>query len=165
MNETHTTATIDVEMDGPIWLKIRMKTPAQSPEDLLRWFTDPARLVQWMGDEHDIDLVSGGRYAIHYTRARRTMEGEVIVARPTELVFSWAFTHEPETPARVVMVRTVTSGDATHGEIILIHGPYRDDMRHATASTEDEDRAGHLEGWRYFLPILHARLSETALTA
>ncbi|MGN6483341.1 MAG: SRPBCC family protein [Thermomicrobiales bacterium] len=174
MSQTHdpTTRTpptdhhpVQVEMDGPIWLKLRMEVPPLPPEDLLRWFTDPARLRHWMGDEHVVDLVPGGRYAIHYARAGRTMEGAVIVARPTELVFSWAFTHEPDAPARVVMVRALASEDGAHSAIVVIHGPYRNDADDDTARSETRERAGHLAGWNAFLPVLHARLVERAVPA
>lgn len=158
MNETPERSPIHVEMDGPIWLKLRMNLPALPPEEILRWFTDPARLAQWMGDEHVVELVPGGRYEIYWNQARRSMEGSVIVARPTELVFSWTFAHEPETPARVVMVRAAAQ-DNSSSTLVVIHGPYRDDMKLATASgTEDEDRAGHLEGWNAFLPVLRDRM-------
>lgn len=167
MRETHhdreaPPPLVRVEMDGPIWLKLRMEVPTRPPEDLLRWFTDPARLAQWMGDEHVVDLVPGGRYAIHYARAGRTMEGAVIVARPTELVFSWAFTHEPEAPARVVMVRASGRDDGGGSSIVVIHGPYRSGPGDAVMTSETEDRAGHRAGWTAFLPVLHARLREQA---
>lgn len=154
---------VQVEMDGPIWLKLRMEVPAGPPEDLLRWFTDPARLAQWMGDAHEVDLVPGGRYAIRWESARAWMEGTVIVVRPTEFVFSWAFLHEPEKPARVVMVRAACSSRDSTCSITIIHGPYRDDLSFAPAArTEAQDRADHREGWSTFLPILHARLRDQA---
>lgn len=148
-----------VEMDGPIWLKVRMNVPAQSPEALLRWFTTPDLLARWMGDEHEIDLAPGGRYAIRYAFADRLMEGAVIVARPTELVFSWAFTHEPDAPARVVMVRTLAGDEGTCSRIVIVHGPYRSETSHAEMDARERDeRMGHLEGWRYFLPRLREQL-------
>lgn len=154
----HPAPPIAIEMNGPIWLKLRMPVPVHCPEDLLRWFTEPDRLAQWMGDDHAVELVPGGRYAIHWSAPNRTMEGAVIVARPTELVFSWAFVHEPETPARVVMVRAMTDDDGSGSAIVVIHGPYRGESEDAALS-EREERAGHLEGWRAFLPVLHERLA------
>ena len=156
---------VSVEMDGPIWLKLRMDVPSQPPEDLLRWFTDPTRLAQWMGSAHVVELVPGGRYAISWERADRTMEGAIIVARPTELVFSWTFTHEPDVPARVVMVRTFTSEDGGGSAIVLVHGPYRSETAgtpSAASASESNERAGHLDGWLSFLPILGERLHEAA---
>lgn len=148
-----------VEMNGPIWLKLHMDVPAQPLEALLRWFTTPALLARWMGDEHEIDLVPGGRYTIRYATADRTMDGAVIVSRPTELVFSWAFAHEPDAPARVVMIRTRAAEDDTQSRIVIVHGPYRAETSHAeTDAREREERAGHLEGWQFFLTRLREQL-------
>lgn len=150
---------VTVEMNGPIWLKLRMDVPTRSPEALLRWFTTPDLLARWMGDEHEIDLVPGGRYTIRYIAADRMMEGAIIVARPTELVFSWAFTHEPDAPARVVMVRTLSAADGAHSTIVIVHGPYRGETSHTeTDDREREEREGHLEGWQFFLLRLREQL-------
>ena len=165
MSATPDARPIHVEMDSPIWLKLRMDLPPLPAEDILRWFTDPCRLAQWMGDEHEVDLVPGGRYAIRWTSTGMAMEGAVIVARPTEIVFSWAFPHEPDTPARVVMVRAAAEG-ATQSSLVIIHGPYRHDGEEsAIVASEVQARAGHLEGWNAFLPVLRARLMETAAEA
>jgi uncharacterized protein YndB with AHSA1/START domain len=150
---------IDVEMSGPIWLKLRMRVPAQPPEEILRWFTEPALLARWMGDAHEVELVPGGRYMIHWSGPNRTMEGAVIVARPTELVFSWAFAHEPAAPARVVMIRTATEPDGSASSVVVIHGPYRNEPDDDTIARETDERDGHLQGWSAFLPILHDRLA------
>ncbi|MGC4193116.1 MAG: SRPBCC domain-containing protein [Thermomicrobiales bacterium] len=155
-----------VELDGPIWLKLRMTVPPLDAQDLLRWFTDPVRLARWMGDEHVVDLVPGGRYTIRWEKADRTMEGAVIVARPTELVFSWAFAHEPDAPARVVMVQTATADDGSGSTIVIVHGPYRSETEdEATGDAEAQERSGHLEGWQWFLAELRNQLAASpALT-
>jgi len=155
MTDTQPNDEIQVEMSGPIWLKLATVVADRTPEETLTWFTDPDLLRRWWGDTHEIDPVIGGKYVVGWPHLGKTMPGQVIRSDATELVFSWSWVEEPELPVRVVMVRTTVVGTGTRLEIV--HGPYR-------ATTEDEpvetaERAGHLEGWLYFLPKLREAMA------
>jgi hypothetical protein len=57
--------------------------------------------------------------------------------------------HEPELPARVLIIRAEPAADAA--TLCIIQGPYRQSERFPG---EDGDRASHLSGWEHFLPRL-----------
>lgn len=82
-----------------------------------------------------------------------TMRGQTALVSDTMLdallVYSWSWDHEPELPARAVIVRAVAEGDGARLTITL--GPYR---QGDTFPREDEDRTSHREGWANFLPKL-----------
>jgi uncharacterized protein YndB with AHSA1/START domain len=67
--------------------EIRVEAP---PEAVFDYFTDPAKLVRWMGDEATLDPRPGGvcRLAIGVV----TMVGEYVeVTPPRRLVLRWGF--------------------------------------------------------------------------
>ena len=78
-----------------------------------------------------------------------TMRGQIANLSDTHLVYSWAWDHEPDLPARAVIVR---AREQDCGSLVTItHGPFRpgEALPH-----EDQDRVAHLEGWSTFLPEL-----------
>lgn len=146
---------VEIEIDGPIWLKLGMSLPGISPEDALRWFVDPHLLRRWWGERHEIDLVAGGRYEIHWPSMAWSMRGAVIRSQARELVYSWCWDHEPELPARVVMVKTCDEKRGTR--LSIVHGPYR--PASPGLPDEDSDRASHRDGWSHFLPMLREAIA------
>jgi uncharacterized protein YndB with AHSA1/START domain len=158
MESTADAETVEIEIDGPIWLKLGMSLPTIAPEETLRWFIDPQRLARWWGEVHSIESVPGGRYEIQWPSMNRSMRGAIIRSQPCELVFSWGWDHEPNLPARVVMVKTCREGCGTR--VSIVHGPYR--PAPAELGAEEDDRAGHREGWLYFLPKLKEAIMERA---
>jgi len=81
---------------------------------------------------------------------------EVLEWTVDTLAYSWTWDHEPEQPARTVIVHVEPSAGGTR--VTLTHGPYRAE---SDAFPEDSlDRAGHREGWLYFLPRLHAKMMQ-----
>lgn len=137
---------IETVLDGPEWLVMRCDIDAHPPEAVLTWFLDPAKLRQWWGEEHQIEPAFGGEYVIRWKRIDRTLRGRIVELAPTRLALSWTFDHEPDTPPRVVMIETTAVDGGTCIEIR--HGPYHADDRDAA------ERAGHREGWEWFLPQL-----------
>jgi uncharacterized protein YndB with AHSA1/START domain len=71
-------------------VEVSMHVPG-TPPDVFGFFTDPARYVQWMGSEADLEPVPGGVYRVRmpdgFEAAGRFLE----VDRPHLVVFSWGF--------------------------------------------------------------------------
>ncbi|MDQ3653531.1 MAG: SRPBCC domain-containing protein [Chloroflexota bacterium] len=79
----------------------------------------------------------------------------VALCTPDTLAYSWSWDHEPDQPARTVIVRGEPDGGGTI--LTLTHGPYRPSS--PALPGEDEDRAGHRDGWLHFLPKLHEAIA------
>jgi len=142
-------------MDDPAWLVVETHVPGLSPDETLQWFTNAAMLNQWWGEEALIEPRPGGMYEVHWPSMGWTMRGVVALCVAGTLVYSWTWDHEPDQPARTVIVRGEPDGDGTI--LTLTHGPYRPSS--PSLSGEDEDRAGHREGWLHFLPKLHEAIA------
>jgi len=139
-----------VTMNGPHWLTMETALERVSPVAALTWFTQAEKLRQWWGPQDvEIDPVPGGAYIVSWPAIGRTMRGEIANMSDTHLVYSWAWDHEPNMPARAVIVR---AREQDGGSLLTItHGPFR---QGEALPNEDEDRAAHLEGWSNFLPEL-----------
>ena len=147
---------VDVVQDGPDWLVIAMDVPQFAPPEVLEWFVDASLLNQWWGEEALIEPRPGGRYQVVWPGMDWTMRGTVALVTVDTLAYSWTWDHEPEQPARTVIVHVEPSAGGTR--VTLTHGPYRAE---SDAFPEDSlDRAGHREGWLYFLPRLHAKMMQ-----
>jgi Activator of Hsp90 ATPase homolog 1-like protein len=148
---------IDVVRDGPDWLVIATLLPDLEPASVLPWFVDASLLNQWWGDEALIEPRPGGRYQVVWPGMGWTMRGTVALVTGDTLAYSWTWDHEPEQPARTVIVHVAPAPGGTR--LTLTHGPYRAE---SDAFPEDSlDRAGHREGWLYFLPRLHAKMTQS----
>ena len=141
--------TLTIDLNGPAWLSVQMDIPRVAPHDLLRWFIEPALLTQWWSQEAAVDPHIGGRWELRWPAMEWVLAGQIAEITPTSLVVSWAWTHEPGLPARVLIVRTEPSADGA--TLRLLQGPYR---QSDAFPGEDDDRASHLAGWQHFLPKL-----------
>lgn len=150
---TEVAPPVAVTVDGPTWLSMETYLDGLTPSEVLTWFTQPDKLRQWWGQENEIDSAPGGSYIVRWPAMGWTMRGQTALVSDTMLdallVYSWSWDHEPELPARAVIVRAVAEGDGARLTITL--GPYR---QGDTFPREDEDRASHREGWANFLPKL-----------
>jgi uncharacterized protein YndB with AHSA1/START domain len=120
---------------------------AAAPDTVWRFWTDPERLVTWMGRVATLEPRAGGTFRLDYGQGD-VASGNVLVADPPHrLVFTWGW-ENPEDPvqpgASTVEVTLEPDGEAT-----LLH------LRHTGLG--EASRTGHDEGWRYFL----GRLEET----
>lgn len=143
-------APFAVTMDGPTWLAMEIPLAGVAPAEALTWFTQPDKLQQWWGpQEIEIDPVSGGAYIVSWPNRGWTMRGEVAIVMDTVLVYSWSWDHEPQLPARAVIVRA----EGRHGGclVTVTHGPFRQGK---ALQQEDADQASHREGWTHHLPEL-----------
>jgi uncharacterized protein YndB with AHSA1/START domain len=61
------------------------------PPDVFGFFTDPARYVQWMGSEVELEPVPGGVYGVRMADGFAAAGRFLAVDRPHLVVFSWGF--------------------------------------------------------------------------
>lgn len=115
-----------------------------SPDEAWRWWTEPERLVQWMGDTADIDLRPGGAIRITYANGA-VMMGEVVrVDPPRVLDLTWGW-EDPSELVRPGGSRVQVRFEPTEGGTVVR-------VRHL--DLPGGERAGHGEGWDYFLARL-----------
>lgn len=102
---------LHVRLDGLTWLVVETilerveGVEGVEPADTLRWFVEPNLLARWWGEEHAIDPAPGRRYEVSWPGMNWTMRGQILTCNHTQLVYSWTWDHEPDVPARTVIVR------------------------------------------------------------
>jgi uncharacterized protein YndB with AHSA1/START domain len=115
-----------------------------SPETVFQYFTDPTRMVEWMGTEATLDPRAGGVCRINPT-GHAVMSGRFLeVDPPRRIVFTWGWETELyATPPQstVVEVSLVPIGKDT-----LVRLTHRRLQPAAVAF--------HREGWEHYLPRL-----------
>src|SRR5436309_4266824 len=76
------------ETDDAIKYELRV---AASPETVFAYFTDPGKMVQWMGTEATLDPRPGGVCRINPS-GHALMHGEYVEVVPyTRIVFTWGW--------------------------------------------------------------------------
>lgn len=136
---------------------------AAPPEDVFRFFTDPARYVQWMGSEAELEPVPGGVYRVRMPDGFEAAGQFLQVDRPHLVVFSWGFADDE------AAARTKHEGGEAAGAGAMPAGSTR-----VTVTLEGEDggtrltlrhdnlpsdslREGHDIAWNTYLPRLAVR--------
>jgi uncharacterized protein YndB with AHSA1/START domain len=114
------------------------------PETVFAYFTDPAKMIQWMGSEATLDPRPGGVCRISPS-GHNTMLGEFVeVDPPRRIVFTWGWESElfatPPQSTRVE-VSLVPDGDET-----VVHLTHR--------RLQPEAVPIHQAGWEHYLPRL-----------
>ena len=96
---------------------------AARPETVFAYFTDPTRLIQWMGVEATLDPRPGGVCRIDVTGGA-VMIGEFVeVEPPRRLVLSWGWEKGWfETPSSSTLVEVAFTPDGEHTILHLSHG-------------------------------------------
>ncbi len=114
---------------------------AAQPETVFEFFTDPAKMVRWMGLEAALDPRPGGIYRVD-VNGKNVAKGEFVeVTPPSRVVFSFGWDEEahPIPPGSSTVEVTFTpDGDGTI--VRLVH---RDLPADAIAD--------HTKGWDHFL--------------
>jgi len=120
---------------------------AASPETVFDFFTDPDKMIQWMGRSADLDPRAGGTLRCDIN-GRDVARGEyVAVERPDRLVFTWGWEGEEPTVApggSTVEVLLARDGEGTR--LHLIHSDL--------PSVESAERHSH--GWTHYTERLSA---------
>jgi uncharacterized protein YndB with AHSA1/START domain len=130
-------------------LLVEREVVIAAPGDVV-WacWTDPVRVVRWMGRTASIDLVPGGAIRIEDGNGA-VMVGEILeVDQPRRLVFTWGW----EDPAETIR----PGGSRVEVELDELPEGTRVRVRHH--GLPPAEATGHAEGWDYFL----GRLGEAA---
>jgi uncharacterized protein YndB with AHSA1/START domain len=128
--------------EEPPTLLVEREVVIDAPRETV-WtcWTDPERLVRWMGRTASIDVRPGGAMRIEYGNGA-VMLGHVLeVDRPRRLVFSWGW----EDPAEIVRP------GASRVEVDLEEKPEGTRVRVRHLDLPAAEATGHAEGWDYFL--------------
>jgi len=128
------------ETDSVIEHEVRV---AASPDSVFEYFTDPAKMVQWMGVEATLDPRPGG--VCRTTCGQAIMLGEFVeVDRPRRIVFTWGWeTAQFKTPPQSTLVEVSLTPDGKETVVRLAHRRLR-----------PEAVAFHRAGWQHYLPRL-----------
>ena len=136
-----------VEVEGGLGYELDLEA---APEVVWRFWTEPAEIVRWMGDEATLQPWPGGTFRLRY-RSGDVVAGEFVDAeRPQYLAFTWGWDEAGAlTPpgSTTVEVTLEPLGDGTRTRLHMRH------VNQPEAALENHDA-----GWRIFLP----RLQEAA---
>lgn len=117
---------------------------AAAPETVFSYFTDPAKMVQWMGTEATLDPRPGGVCRIN-PAGHAVMSGEFLeVEPPRRIVFSWGWELEFfSTPPQATVVEVSLTPDRGETVLRLVH-----------RRQSPEALPFHRHGWDHYLPRL-----------
>src|SRR3979411_2626277 len=92
------------------------------PETVFGSFTDPAKMVQWMGTEATLDPRPGGVCRIN-PNGHAVLSGEFVeVEPPRRIVFTWGFETELfATPPQSTIVEVSLTPDGEDTVVRLVH--------------------------------------------
>ena len=127
----------------PVRHEVRIDAP---PEVVFPYFTDPARMVDWMGVAALLDPRPGGALRLE-VNGRDVVVGDYVeLEPPRRVVFTWGF--DGATPmvgagSTRVEVTLEPDGDGT----LLV-------LRHHGLATEGPSRDAHEQGWTHYLARL-----------
>ncbi len=122
----------------------RELTVAAPPEAVFPYFTDPDRMVRWMGTEAELDARPGGSLRVLVGGSHLALGEYVEVDPPRRVVFTWGW-DDPESVVQpgtsTVEVTLTADGEGT--KVVLVH---RDLPEGAGAP--------HGQGWDHYLARL-----------
>ncbi|MGH3227259.1 MAG: SRPBCC family protein [Streptosporangiaceae bacterium] len=132
-----------IEGDAVIY-ELVLPVPAERAFDM---FTDPDRLVRWIGISADLQARPGGRFRFEVMPGQFCEGHYVIVERPSRLVFTWGWTDPgfglPPGSSRVEVTFTPEPDDAGRTRLRLVHDSLPGDLGQL-----------HDDGWSRFLTRL-----------
>jgi uncharacterized protein YndB with AHSA1/START domain len=129
------------ETDSVVEHEVRV---AASPDTVFEFFTDPAKMVQWMGTEATLDPRPGGICRVN-PGGHEMVAGEFVeVRRPRRIVFTWGWEAALfSTPSQSTLVEVSLTPDGEDTVVRLAH-----------RRLKAEALAFHRAGWEHFLPRL-----------
>jgi len=126
--ETQTAVEVEVRIDA-------------APETVFEFFTDPDKMVQWMGRSHDLEARPGGVFRCDINGRDVASGSYVEVDPPRRVVFTWGW--ESETASTPPGTSTVEVSLEEDGDSTVVR------LRHSDLPT-DESRASHRHGWEHY---------------
>jgi uncharacterized protein YndB with AHSA1/START domain len=112
------------------------------PAAVFPYFTDPALMVQWIGEWADLRPEPGGTFALDINKT--PVRGEYVeIDPPRRLVFTWGVAGKDSLPPGSTTVEVVLTADGPGTVVELFHH-----------DLPAEDFPGHLEGWTGMLAKL-----------
>ena len=117
---------------------------AASPDTVFEYFTDPAKMVQWMGTEATLDPRPGGVCRLGMG-GLSVMSGQFVeVHSPSRIVFTWGWETEVfSTPPQSTVVEVDLTAAGGETVVHVVHRRLRPDAAGA-----------HRVGWQHYLPRL-----------
>jgi uncharacterized protein YndB with AHSA1/START domain len=112
-----------------------------NPEVVFAFFTDPAKMLEWIGTEVELDPRPGGVFRVVPNRSD-VVRGEYLeVAPPWKIVFTWGFEGASQALQPGASVVEITLRPVEQGtEVRLVHRALPDGIREA-----------HAGGWSHYL--------------
>jgi uncharacterized protein YndB with AHSA1/START domain len=136
------------ERDEQTLIERDVTIPA-SREIVWTYWTDPERLIAWMGSTARLDVRPGGELHVEYANGA-VMDGEFVeVEEPGRLEFTWGWL-DPAEVVRPGASRVEVSLDEAEGGTRVL-------LRHLGLPASERD--SHAEGWDYFLARLAAAVA------
>ena len=138
-------------VDGVDQVPLRHEIRIAAPIEIVhRYFTDPARIVQWWPSEADIDARPQGTLRLRFTRpdgGTDVARGAFVELEPRRIVFTWGFEGNTDLPPGASRVEITLAPDGAGTLVRLEH-----------YGLPDAQRGPHDQGWGMFL----GRLREVA---
>jgi uncharacterized protein YndB with AHSA1/START domain len=126
--ETATAVEVEVRIDA-------------SPETVFDFFTDPDKMVQWMGRSHELDPRPGGAFRCDINGRDIATGSYVEVDRPRRVVFTWGWESEENRTRPGSSTVEVELDEVDQGTLVR--------LVHRGLATE-ESRANHRHGWQHY---------------
>lgn len=123
----------------PVAATVYIEAP---PEQVYRYFVEPAALTAWMGERADLDPSMGGRFDVDIKGT--PVRGHYLhLDPPHRLVISWGYAGSTVLPpdASTVEVRLIAEGAGTRVEL----------QHHNLPAAQ---QPGHATGWTHYLARL-----------
>jgi len=130
-----------VDDSAPVEVSLHIQA---EPETVFPYFTDPARCVQWMGTEADLDPSPGGIYRVRMREGVETVGEFLEVDPPRRVVFTFGWTEGPPVPPGTSRVVITLEPEGGGTRVVLRHHGLPD----------DEQRRHHTGGWQMYLDRL-----------
>ena len=128
-------------MTVPEVLKATVRIGAP-PAEVFPYFTDPALMIQWIGEWADLRPVPGGLFALDFSKT--PVRGRYLeVEPPRRVVFTWGVAGKDSLPPGSTTVEVTLTEDGPDTVVQLLH--------HDLPAEEFD---GHLKGWTSMLDLL-----------
>jgi uncharacterized protein YndB with AHSA1/START domain len=125
----------------PLRHEVRIGAP---PEVVFPYFTDPARMVEWMGIAAVLEPRPGGTFRVQPNSHDVALGEYVEVSPPRRVVFTWGFAGNGRVvTAGSTRVEVTLEPDGDGTRVVLLHH-----------DLPEGSRANHSTGWAHYLDRL-----------